>query len=403
MMKFKRIRNVLSLLALLSVVSLISFSVGKNNSGVVVSESGDRLNLTLMWRVRNDLKNLFLEKDKLIDKKMEYGAIKGMVASLDDPYTVFLDPEENKSLNENLAGEFGGVGISLGYKDEILAVVAPLKDTPADKAGVKAGDLIVHIKDEVNNVDRDTKDISLNEAVSLIRGKIGSEVLLKIYREGETDYLSFSLKREKIAVPSISLEWRDEKGKKIAILYVAEFTETLFADWTEKVNEIVSEKKKGNFGGIVLDLRNNPGGYLEASTFIASDFIKEGIIVTEKFYDGKEEHFRVKKGRGNLLEDKVVVIINEGSASASEILAGALSEYERVKLVGKKSFGKGTIQQPKDFSDGSGLHVTIAKWLLPSGKNIHGEGITPDVEVENKSDSNKDTQLEKAIEVLLEK
>lgn len=402
-MKFKRIRNVLSLLALLSVVSLISFSVGKNNSGVVVSESGDKLNLTLMWRVRNDLKNLFLEKDKLIDKKMEYGAIKGMVASLDDPYTVFLDPEENKSLNENLAGEFGGVGISLGYKDEILAVVAPLKDTPADKAGVKAGDLIVHIKDEVNNVDRDTKDISLNEAVSLIRGKIGSEVLLKIYREGETDYLSFSLKREKIAVPSISLEWRDEKGKKIAVLYVAEFTETLFADWTEKVNEIVSEKKKGNFGGIVLDLRNNPGGYLEASTFIASDFIKEGIIVTEKFYDGKEEHFRVKKGRGNLLEDKVVVIINEGSASASEILAGALSEYERVKLVGKKSFGKGTIQQPKDFSGGSGLHVTIAKWLLPSGKNIHGEGITPDVEVENKSDSNKDTQLEKAIEVLLEK
>jgi carboxyl-terminal processing protease len=402
-MKFKRIRNVLSLLALLSVVSLISFSVGKNNSGVVVSESGDRLNLTLMWRVRNDLKNLFLEKDKLIDKKMEYGAIKGMVASLDDPYTVFLDPEENKSLNENLAGEFGGVGISLGYKDEILAVVAPLKDTPADKAGVKAGDLIVHIKDEANNVDRDTKDISLNEAVSLIRGKIGSEVLLKIYREGETDYLSFSLKREKIAVPSISLEWREEKGKKIAVLYVAEFTETLFADWTEKVNEIVSEKKKGNFGGIVLDLRNNPGGYLEASTFIASDFIKEGIIVTEKFYDGKEEHFRVKKGRGNLLEDKVVVIINEGSASASEILAGALSEYERVKLVGKKSFGKGTIQQPKDFSDGSGLHVTIAKWLLPSGKNIHGEGITPDVEVDNKSDSNKDTQLEKAIEVLLEK
>ena len=403
MMKFKRIRNVLSLLALLSVVSLISFSVGKNNSGVVVSESGDRLNLTLMWRVRNDLKNLFLEKDKLIDKKMEYGAIKGMVASLDDPYTVFLDPEENKSLNENLAGEFGGVGISLGYKDEILAVVAPLKDTPADKAGVKAGDLIVHIKDEANNVDRDTKDISLNEAVSLIRGKIGSEVLLKIYREGETDYLSFSLKREKIAVPSISLEWRDEKDKKIAVLYVAEFTETLFADWTEKVNEIVSEKKKGNLGGIVLDLRNNPGGYLEASTFIASDFIKEGIIVTEKFYDGKEEHFRVKKGRGNLLEDKVVVIINEGSASASEILAGALSEYERVKLVGKKSFGKGTIQQPKDFSDGSGLHVTIAKWLLPSGKNIHGEGITPDVEVDNKSDSNKDTQLEKAIEVLIEK
>ena len=402
-MKFKRIRNVLSLLALLSVVSLISFSVGKNNSGVVVSESGDRLNLTLMWRVRNDLKNLFLEKDKLIDKKMEYGAIKGMVASLDDPYTVFLDPEENKSLNENLAGEFGGVGISLGYKDEILAVVAPLKDTPADKAGVKAGDLIVHIKDEANNVDRDTKDISLNEAVSLIRGKIGSEVLLKIYREGETDYLSFSLKREKIAVPSISLEWRDEKDKKIAVLYVAEFTETLFADWTEKVNEIVSEKKKGNLGGIVLDLRNNPGGYLEASTFIASDFIKEGIIVTEKFYDGKEEHFRVKKGRGNLLEDKVVVIINEGSASASEILAGALSEYERVKLVGKKSFGKGTIQQPKDFSDGSGLHVTIAKWLLPSGKNIHGEGITPDVEVDNKSDSNKDTQLEKAIEVLIEK
>ncbi len=401
-MKFRNIRNLFVILALLSVVSLVSFKIGRETSGVVTSSNGDKLNLILMWKVKDQLSQTFLEKDKLVDKNMEYGAVKGMVAALDDPYTVFLTPDENKSTNETLAGEFGGVGISLGYKDKTLAVMSPLTGTPADKAGVKAGDLILHITDKENNIDKDTTDIALDEAVSLIRGKVGTEVTLKMYREGKSDYFDVVLKRDKIVVPNITLEWKEQDGKKVALVRINQFTETLFTDWPKKVEEIKTEKVKGNFGGIVLDLRNNPGGYLQASVFVASDFVKEGTIVTQKSYDGREEKYNVEEGRGNFLNDKLVVLINGGSASASEILAGALKDYNRAKLVGVKSFGKGTVQQPEDFSDGSGLHVTIAKWLLPSGKNIHKEGIEPDVEVKIPDDAETDVQLEKALKVILE-
>ncbi|MDD2225035.1 MAG: S41 family peptidase [Candidatus Shapirobacteria bacterium] len=400
-MKFRNVRNLFVILALLSVVSLVSFKIGRETSGVVTSSNGDKLNLTLMWKVKDKLSQTFLEKDKLVDTNMEYGAVKGMVAALDDPYTVFLTPDENKSTNETLAGEFGGVGISLGYKDKTLAVMSPLAGTPAEKAGVKAGDLILHITDKVNNVDKDTTDIALDEAVSLIRGKIGTEVTLKMYREGKSDYFDVILKRDNIVVPNVTLEWKEQNGKKVALVRISQFTETLFTDWPKKVEEINAEKAKDNFGGIVLDLRNNPGGYLQASVLVASDFIKEGTIVTQKSYDGTEEKYNVETGRGNLLNDKLVVLINGGSASASEILAGALKDFNRAKLVGVKSFGKGTVQQPEDFSDGSGLHVTIAKWLLPSGKNIHKEGIMPDVEVNIPDDAKTDVQLEKAIETLL--
>lgn len=401
-MKFRNIRNLFVILALLSVVSLVSFKIGRETSGVVTSSNGDKLNLILMWKVKDQLSQTFLEKDKLVDKNMEYGAVKGMVAALDDPYTVFLTPDENKSTNETLAGEFGGVGISLGYKDKTLAVMSPLTGTPADKAGVKAGDLILHITDKENNIDKDTTDIALDEAVSLIRGKVGTEVTLKMYREGKSDYFDVVLKRDKIVVPNITLEWKQQDGKNVALVRINQFTETLFTDWPKKVEEIKTEKVKGNFGGIVLDLRNNPGGYLQASVFVASDFVKEGTIVTQKSYDGREEKYNVEEGRGNFLNDKLVVLINGGSASASEILAGALKDYNRAKLVGVKSFGKGTVQQPEDFSDGSGLHVTIAKWLLPSGKNIHKEGIEPDVEVKIPDDAETDVQLEKALKVILE-
>ena len=400
-MKFRNIRNLFVVLALLSVVSLVSFKIGRETSGVVTSDTGDKLNLTLMWKVKDKLSQTFLEKDKLVDKNMEYGAVKGMVAALDDPYTVFLTPDENKSTNESLAGEFGGVGISLGYKDKTLAVMSPLVGTPADKAGVKAGDLILHITDKANNIDKDTTDIALDEAVSLIRGKIGTEVTLKMYREGKTDYFDVVLKRDNIVVPSVTLEWKEQNGKKVAWVKISQFTEKIFTEWPETVEKIKAEKAKGNFDGIVLDLRNNPGGYLQASVLVASDFVKEGIIVTQKSNDGSEEKYNVEEGMGNLLNEELVVLINGGSASASEILAGALKDYNRAKLVGEKSFGKGTVQQPEDFTDGSGLHITIAKWLLPSGKNIHKEGITPDVEVKIPDDAKTDVQLEKAIETLL--
>jgi len=404
-MKFKNVRNLFVILALLSVVSLVSFKVGRETSGgeaISVGSIGDKLNLNLMWKVKDRLSQLFLEKDKMVDKNLQYGAIKGMVAALDDPYTVFLTPEENKSTNETLAGEFGGVGISLGYKDKTLAVMAPLKGTPAEKAGVKAGDLILHITDKENNVDKDTTDITLDGAVRLIRGKIGTEVTLKMYREGKSDYFDVVLIRENILVPNVTLTWKEKNGKKIAVVAISQFTETLFTDWPKTVEEIKTKKAEGNFGGIVLDLRNNPGGFLQASVLVASDFVKSGTIVTQKSSDGSEQKYDVQVNMGNFLNDKLVVLINSGSASASEILAGALRDYKRAKLVGVKSFGKGTVQQPEDFSDGSGLHVTIAKWLLPSGKNIHKEGIMPDVEVKTSETDKTDVQLDKALQVVLE-
>ncbi len=399
-MKLKYIRNLFVFLALLSVVSLVSFRIGRDSKTGDIT-SGDKLNLNLMWQVKDKLSESFLEKDKLVDKEMEYGAIEGMVAALDDPYTVFLPPKENKSVNEDLAGEFGGVGISLGYKDKTLAVMSPLAKTPAEKAGIKAGDLILHITDKANNVDKDTTNISLDEAVNLIRGKVGTEVTLKMFREGKAAAYDVVLKRDNIVVPNIELEFKEQDGKKVAWIKLYKFTETLFDEWPAKVEEIEKEKAKGNFGGIVLDLRNNPGGFLEASVLVASDFIKSGTIVTQKSSNGSEEEYNVVENRAKLLDDNLVVLINGGSASASEILAGALRDFKRAKLVGEKSFGKGTVQQPEDFKDGSGLHITIAKWLLPNGDNIHKVGITPDVEVKSGDDAKVDLQLNKAVQEVL--
>ncbi|MDD4106364.1 MAG: S41 family peptidase [Candidatus Shapirobacteria bacterium] len=404
-MRLKNIRNLFLSLALLAVVALVSYKIGQGNK--IIPSTLGQFDLSLMWKVKDKLSTDFLEKDDMDNVKMKYGAIQGMVASLGDPYTVFLPPEENKSANEDLAGEFGGVGISLGYsKDGILAVVSPLSGTPADKAGIKAGDLILKIVDKKNNIEKETTGISLNEAVSLIRGEIGTEVVLTMYRESNQKRFESVLKRDNIEVPGVELEWLTVDNKKIAWVKMSKFSEDLFTKWNEIVTMINNEKKisGSNYAGIILDLRNNPGGYLQASVVVASDFIKDGVIVKQESTKGITQTYNIEKNRGNLLNDKLVVLINGGSASASEILAGALHDYKRASLVGVKTFGKGTVQQPEDFNDGSGLHLTIARWLLPSGKNIHKEGISPDIEIVESTDSaQKDVQLEKAKEVVLEK
>lgn len=390
---------------------MVSYKVGvKVATNQMATKNGEELNLSMMWVVKDKLQQLFLDKEKIKDQEMVNGAIEGMVASLGDPYTVYLPAEQNKSTNEDLAGEFGGVGISLGFKDKTLAVMAPLKKTPAEKAGIMAGDLILKITDKVNNVNRETTGISLDEAVKLIRGKVGTEVTLKLYREGKADTWEVTLKRENIVVPSVELEWvisDKTDGKKVAWIKLYKFTDQLFKDWAKIVGEINTEKAGGKVAGIILDLRDNPGGYLQASVMVASDFLKEGVVVSQQSAEGKVEKYEVDKSLGRLVNDKLVVLVNGGSASASEILAGALKSYNRAKLVGVKTFGKGTVQQPENFKDGSGLHITIAKWLLPDGKNIHGVGVEPDVEVvyevpkdlKNKTDN----QLDKAITVIFQK
>jgi carboxyl-terminal processing protease len=402
-MKMKNIRNLAVGLVILTVVSLVSFKIGRESSSVLTTND-NQLNLSMMWKVKNKLSQMYLDKDKIDNKKMEYGAIEGMVAALDDPYTVFLPPDENKSSNEDLAGQFGGVGISLGYKDKTLAVMSPVPKTPAEKAGIKAGDLILKIVDKDNKVDKDTAGMALDDAVKLIRGKVGTEVTLTLLREGGKATFDVTLKRDNIVVPSVELEWKEQGGKKVAWVKMYKFTDELTKQWPEIVSKIKNEGGS-NYGGIVLDLRNNPGGFLEASVMIASDFIKDGVIVKQQANDGTIQTYDVYPNKGNLLNDKLVILVNGGSASAAEILSGALKDYNRGKLVGEKTFGKGTVQSPENFSDGSGLHVTIAKWLLPNGANIHKVGINPDVEVKPSEDpkSKEDLQLNKAIEVLLGK
>ncbi|HPD44948.1 MAG TPA: S41 family peptidase [Candidatus Woesebacteria bacterium] len=355
------------------------------------------LDLSLMRQVKNELEDKYLDKTKINDNEMKYGAIRGLVASLGDPYTVFLSPKENKGSNEDLAGQFGGVGISLGYKDKTLAVMAPLPKSPAEKAGILAGDLILKITDEKKGITRETNEISLQEAVSLIRGEVGTEVTLKLYREGNEDTFDVTLKRDNIMVAGVELEWLEDQ--KIAWIKLSKFTDSLLKEWPMVVDEILSVKTSldgKNFKGIILDLRNNPGGYLTASVLVGSDFINEGVIVKQESRHGATIDYQVDPSRKKLLDDKLVVLVNGGSASAAEILAGALQFYQRAELVGEKTFGKGTIQEPENFSDGSGIHITIAKWLLPDSRNIHDEGVSPDIEV--KGDK---AQLEKAKAILL--
>jgi len=397
----KKIRNLVLLLTLLVITSLVSYRVGEQSIQSENTKTG-KLDLSMMWKVKDRLTEMYLDKDKINDDNMVYGAIQGMVASLDDPYTMFLTPKENESANEDLAGQFGGVGIQLGYKDKSLAVVAPLAKTPAEKAGLQAGDLILKIIDSENKIDRETDGMALDEAVSLIRGKIDTEVTLKIYRESKKDAFDVTLKRENIVVASSELVWREKNGKKVAWVRLYKFSDQLYTDWPKIVEEIKSK----NADGIVLDLRNNPGGFLQSAVTVASDLVKEGVIVSQESFDGSVQKYSVDQSKGELLDKKMVVLVNGGSASAAEILAGALKDYGRAKLVGEKTFGKGTVQQPEDFSDGSGLHITIAKWLLPSGKNIHEVGVDPDVEVKYVADEKNpeaDNQLDKAIEVLWEK
>lgn len=359
----------------------------------------ENLGFSLFWDTWDRLESSYLNKSALDSQKMIYGAISGMVASLGDPYTVFLPPQEQKQSQEDLSGSFEGVGIQLGYKDSNLAVIAPLKDTPAEKAGVKAGDLILRIKDEKKGIDKEAKDVNLPEAVSLIRGPKGTSVTLALLREGSSDSIEVKLTRETILVKSVELEFK----QGVAYLRLLRFGERTYQEWESAVAQIENEKSKleGGFKGVVLDLRNNPGGFLQGSVFIASEFLGNGVVVKQENASGKgTETFTVDR-KGKLINDPLVVLVNQGSASASEIVAGSLQERGRAKVVGEKSFGKGTVQEAEDLPGGAGLHVTVARWLLPSGKSIDKEGIKPDFEIKmDEKDQTKDLQLDKAIELL---
>ncbi|MEI6691060.1 MAG: S41 family peptidase [bacterium] len=380
-------------------------ATGKTDSSIVkqfisspTSEAAKGADFTRFWEVWKKLENSYVDTKALDYQKMTWGAIRGLAQSMGDPYTQYLPPQENKQAEEDLSGSFGGVGIELGYKDGNLAVVAPLSKTPADRAGVKAGDLIVKIKDEAKKIDLDTRDMAITDAVAHIRGEKGTQVILNLYRDGIQKPFDVTLTREEIVVPSVELTFVKKDGKNVAHLKLNRFGGRTDTEWGQKIAEIVAN----NPAGVVLDMRNNPGGYLDGAVYVASEFMKSGVVVQQQGR-ASTETYEVNR-KGNLTDMPLTVLVNGGSASASEIVAGALQDNKRAKILGEKSFGKGTVQEVQDMSDGSSLHVTVAKFLLPSGRWIHKEGITPDLEVKpDEKNPENDVQLDKAVETVLSK
>ena len=358
------------------------------------------VDFSLFWEVWDRLEKDYLDSGALDKEKMVNGAISGMTSALGDPYTVFLPPKKQEETKEELAGAFEGVGIQLGYKDNRLVVISPLDGMPAKAAGILAGDFILNVKDDIKKIDKGTDGMSLPDAVEIIRGPKGQPVTLTIAREGK-DPFPVTLLRDTIIVKSITLEFIDS----IAYVRLSRFGDRTVNEWNDAVEEIIkkSNQKDASVTGMILDVRNDPGGYLDAAVAIAGEFFSDGSVVEQK---GKtiSHPFNVQRP-GKLTDMPLVVLVNQGSASASEIVAGAIQARGRGKLVGKNTFGKGTVQDAQDLRGGAGLHITTARWLLPNGNWIHDEGLKPDVEVEYDQDASKDqkwdNQIQEAIKLLL--
>lgn len=373
--------------------------------------STQHADFSLFWDVMGRLQTNYYDKTKIDAQKLLHGAITGMVESLEDPYTVYLPPTQNDSFKKGLAGQFEGIGAELGMQNKQIIIVAPLAGSPAEKAGIKAGDAILKVDDQ------STAGWTLNQAVTKIRGAKGTEVTLTILHKNDKDSKDIKITRGVITVKSVE-GWvkkasevpkitqtetiKKNKDKKVAYVRLSQFGDTANKDWTSIVNTLDLEiKKQGGVKGIILDLRNNPGGYLTEATFIASEFIKSGVVVSQDKNNGEKMDFSVNR-RGLFTDIQVLVLINKGSASASEIVAGALKDHNRAILIGETSFGKGTIQEAEDLGNGAGIHITIAKWLTPNGTWVHEKGLTPDIEIAlDEKTPDRDTQLEKAIEELV--
>jgi carboxyl-terminal processing protease len=351
------------------------------------NEWTQNVNFELYWDTWDLIRDNYVGSEEISDKEMFYGSLRGLVSSLDDPYTEFMDPSDFKNFQDDMSSSFEGIGVEIGIRDDILTVISPLDGTPAFDAGIIAGDKIIEIDGE------STKNMNINEAVSRIRGPKGSEVVLSIFREGLEEIQEISIIRETIIIESLEYEEVEDGVFSIKITSFNDDTEYLFF---EAVKDIMSLDPQG----IILDLRNNPGGYLDASVSILGEWIDGEVAVIEKF---GPEHLVDYKARGlNRLSDiSTVVLINRGSASASEIIAGALRDHNKAYIIGRKSYGKGSIQMINNLREGSAVKITVAEWLTPNGQNINEEGIEPDEVVENTLDDyleGKDLKMEAAIE-----
>lgn len=343
-----------------------------------------KTDFSLFWEVADDLRNKYFGDINAQD--MLYGSIKGLVAALGDPYTIFADPAENSQFFDTLNGSYEGIGVELDVVDGRLIVLTPLKGSPAEAAGLKT-------LDEIAAVDgKSIVGMTFAEVLGAIKGPAGSQVTLTVNREGVKEPLVLKITRQTIKRDSVSVEIGEDK---IAVIKITRFATDTDAGFKLAVNKVIAEGAKG----VVLDLRNNPGGFLDSGVKVANEFLKSGVIVEERMKSGEKTSFSADGG-GRLTELQVVVLVNGGSASAAEIVAGALQDNGRARIVGEPTYGKGSVQEVEEFSDGSALRVTVGKWYTPKGGSINDAGIRPDKEVLLTGKETTDVQLTEAKKLL---
>ncbi len=383
-----------ALVIIIAVFALLSgcFSVGMltgrhlQSAEQLRKKEKNEESLSKVGEVLDIIKGTYVEK--VSTKKLITGAINGMLKSLNDPYSRYLDKMHFKMVEEEAAGNYEGVGIMLGMEDHRLTVISPIKDTPADQAGIKTDDVIIEID------GKSTKNMTINQAVKLIRGPKGTSVVLTIERKGEKEPLEFELERAKIETPNVTSKIIDEDIGYVHLHFFG-------GGAADNVKKAVKELKEQRAKSIILDLRNNPGGLLDESIDISSVFIDSGVIVKIEERNGAEQVFRARGGADT--EIPLVVLINKGSASASEIVAGAIQDTDRGILVGETTFGKGSVQDVRKLSDGSGLLITVAQYFTPKGTSLHKKGVKPDEVVKAEKDvplTEKDPQLDRAKEIV---
>ncbi len=383
----KKIQQILSVLILVALIFGVGYYLGLEEADMRTAP--DEIDFSLFWEAYNNLERHYVDPEKITEERIVHGAIRGMLESLDDPYTGFFDSEESREFLESVSGYYEGIGLEVGLRDGDIKVISPIEGTPASRAGIKAGDVILEID------GRSTTDMSLERAVDLMRGKQGTEVTLLIGRNRTTHEVD--LVRDTIQIPSVDWELLEED---IAYLKIHYFHNDLLTEFNQIVPEITSSPADK----MIIDLRNNPGGSLESALEIADYFLSRGdVIVESRGVSGNSLESYEARGSSITFDYDLVILLNQGSASASEILAGALTYHRDALVVGEKSFGKGSIQRLINLSDMSNLKVTVSNWVTPDGNLITDKGIDPDYPVEITAEdieADYDPQLEKAIEVI---